>query len=275
MSYLGQMWKNERDGFKGMCIKFQWEKCQIPLTDPLALGTAQWGWRTRALCTVAGYGGRVRGTLGVHGWLGFGGVTWSFHQSTSSLSRLRSASWQHDRAHCSQLAGMASVCWWSWCWGGCWGVSSQRVGNVGWQLPRSHELTAVAESTSSTYQDSVSRSIERQRWGTYWIFFSHSSLPSGECPGTRDPRLASDLPEPQPHVPTTHFFKNSFNLHIIKFAHFKYPFQWFSVNLQSRTSITTTQFYNISSAPKETLWPFVVTPGSHPHLQAVAHLFSA
>lgn len=67
--YLGQTWKNERGGFKGMCIKFQWEKCQTPQMDPLALGTAQWGWRARVLCPVAGYEGRIRGALGVYGWL--------------------------------------------------------------------------------------------------------------------------------------------------------------------------------------------------------------
>lgn len=78
----------------------------------------------------------------------------------------------------------------------------------GWQLPRSPELTAVAESTSPTCQGNVRHSRGRQRWGSHQISFFHAACPQANVRASD--LLASNLPEPHPPVPIAHFLKNSF-----------------------------------------------------------------
>ena len=94
------------------------------------------------------------------------------------LTRLCSAFWQHNWAWCSQLTGIASVCWWGCRWGGCWGISSQWDGSVGWQLPHSPELAAGAESTSSACQGDVSHSWSKATLRNS-LSFSSPASPAG------------------------------------------------------------------------------------------------
>lgn len=147
----------------------------------------------------------MRGTPGLYRCLAFGDVR-GCHQSASDLTGPHSASWQHDRTRCSQLVGAASVCWRRWCWGGCWGVSSQWAENMGWQLPRSPELTAVAESTSSTCQGDVSRSRRKAALGNSLNFLLWLCVAFRQMPGHQGPSLALDLPKPHTHVPTAQYY---------------------------------------------------------------------
>lgn len=200
------MWKNRGAGSQGTCIKFE-SKVPGPTGWSLGSGDSQ----VRVGGPSTGHWGRLWGWCEVPwgatgGWVLEEGCGAAIHQQAISPSY--AVSCQHARARCSQLARMASVCrrGGGWCWGGCWGVSSQRDG---WQLPRSPELTAVAESTSSTCQGSVRRSekgsSEKGSAGeTYQVSFS-TLLALRLISGHQGPFLASDLPEPHPPVPIAHF----------------------------------------------------------------------
>lgn len=141
---------------------------------PLSLGAAKWGEGARTLCSVPGPGVG----LGVHRCLGLD--EWceaAVSQPLTSLSYAQLPGSTTEPAASSRLETAAS-CWWSWCLGGCRGVSSQWRGNVGWQLPRSPELTAASESTSPTCLGNVSCFQRKAGW-ELWVSSSGPILPLG------------------------------------------------------------------------------------------------